>query len=132
MLEQKTVIDQIEIKPDGTVQGRAAKQVLKDGQVLRQEPHRFALEPGGNFQTLVDNVNAHLTQMGEATIAPEEWARVERVVKLEHTPDVVKAHVEKTQAAFAAKKAAEQAETELQDTQRAAALAKIAAAKVKA
>jgi hypothetical protein len=94
-LERRTVIDQIEIRRDGTVQVRLAKQVVDGEDVLRSDYHRIGVEPGADLESHLPLVNAHLTTLGEAVVEETEWDRVRRVVSLEHTPETVAAYREK-------------------------------------
>jgi hypothetical protein len=91
-LERKTIIDQIEIRRDGTVHVRMAKVIVEGERIVASEYHRTALEPGADVDTTLAAVNAHLVQLGEAEIEAGEWARVRRVASLEHTKEIVDAH----------------------------------------
>jgi hypothetical protein len=86
-LERRTIIDQIEIRRDGTVQVRLAKQVVDGEDVLRSEYHRIGVEPGADLESYLPVVNAHLRALREAAVDEAEWDRVRRVVSLEHTPE---------------------------------------------
>jgi hypothetical protein len=91
MFEQRTIIDQIEIRRDGTVQLRLDKQLLRDGKVIGSGWHRCAWGPGADFEASVAGVNAQLVSMGEAVAEAGEWDRVRRVIAMEQTPEVVEA-----------------------------------------
>ena len=95
MFEQRTIIDQIEIRRDGTVQVRLDKQLVKDGKVVGSGWHRCVFEPGADVDAVADAVNAHLTEMGETPVEASEWGRVKRVAVIEHSEDVVMAHRQK-------------------------------------
>jgi hypothetical protein len=94
-LERRTIIDQIEIRRDGTVHVRLAKQVIDGEEVLRSEYHRFGVEPGADLESCLPVVNAHLTERREAGVESAEWDRVRRVVAMAHTPEAVVAYREK-------------------------------------
>jgi hypothetical protein len=52
---------------------------------------RALFEPGINAEAQASAVDSHLAGMGEAKVSDSDWARVRKIVKNEHTPDVVKA-----------------------------------------
>lgn len=91
-ITQHTIVDQIEIRRDGTVQIRLAKQLVRDGKVLSSGWHRAAWEPGADFDAGCEAVNSHLAAMGEAPVDATEWGRCRRVIEMEHTADVVEAY----------------------------------------
>lgn len=63
-MKKQTVIDQIEIKRDGTVNIRIAKEIVDDhGTVLLSEWHRTVLPPGQDIDVQMMAVNDHLVQM---------------------------------------------------------------------
>lgn len=99
-LERRTIIDQIEIKRDATMNVRLAKQVVDGEEVVTSEYHRIAVEPGADLESRLPIVNAHLAEMHAASVDEAEWERVRRIVGLEHTP--------KTVAAYRAKASAQQ------------------------
>jgi hypothetical protein len=66
MIEKKTVLDQIEITANGTVQFRLAKLLVEDGVVLSREWHRSVIQPGGDVDKQMVIVNAHLVELGAA------------------------------------------------------------------
>lgn len=79
-LARRTIVDQIEILRDGTVQVRLAKQVVDGDDVLRSEYHRIAVEPGSDLESCLLAVNAHLTELRETVLDEAEWEWVRRVV----------------------------------------------------
>jgi hypothetical protein len=91
-LKRRTIIDQIEIKRDGTVQVRLAKQVVDGDEVLRSEYHRLGVEPGADLESYLPAVNAHLSALHEAEVEEAEWDRVRRIVSLEHRAEAVAAY----------------------------------------
>jgi hypothetical protein len=102
-LERKTLLDQVEIRRDGTLQVRLVKAIVDGETILAREFHRTVLEPGAAADALLATLNAHLGQMGEAAVADEEWDRIRRIAALEHTPEAVAAYREKTAALAAAR-----------------------------
>ncbi|GAG96712.1 unnamed protein product, partial [marine sediment metagenome] len=49
MLEKITVIDQIEVTRDGTIQVRRADLIIEDGVEIAKTYHRHVLNPGDEF-----------------------------------------------------------------------------------
>lgn len=99
-ITKRVVLDQIEIRPDGTLQIRLDKQVVEDGTVLSREYHRTAIPPGTkvegppNKPGQLDFVDAHLAAMGWPALEAGARERIKRIVKVEHTREVVQAHRE--------------------------------------
>jgi hypothetical protein len=75
-MQTRTILDQIEIRDNGTVQIRLLKQIVKDGKVLHSEPHRTSLEPHGDCEAQFAGVDAHLKALGFDPPAASEWKRV--------------------------------------------------------
>lgn len=99
-MERRTVVDQIEVKRDGIVQVRLAKQVVDGEQMLRNDYHRMEpLTPGADLESALLIVNAHLTELREAMVEEAEWDRVRRVVAMEHTAEAIAAYEAKRAAA---------------------------------
>lgn len=98
-IERRTIVDQIEITRDGAVHLRLAKQIVDGDIVLTSAYHRTAFEPGADLDAAIPVIQAHLKQMGEAAVGPAEWARLRRVVAMEHTPDAIAAFKAKQEAA---------------------------------
>lgn len=100
MIEKRTVLSQMEVLPNGTVQLRLEKQIVENGQILaRPEYHRTSFEPGDDVDEQMARVNAHLVQMGAAAAAEEVAQRVKRITAVEHTTEVVQKHRERVAAA---------------------------------
>lgn len=61
-MEKRTVIDTIEVRNDGTVQVRFAKQITDDdGTILSNQWHRAAMMPGDDIDAQMSTINADLT-----------------------------------------------------------------------
>lgn len=73
MIENKTVIERIEILAGGSIQVRFAKLIV-DGDKLVGVPqwHRVALDPGADVGAILIAINNHLDQMGEARCEDNE------------------------------------------------------------
>ena len=72
MIEKRTVIDQIEVTRDGTVQIRFALLLVKDGTEIDCKWHRTAIELGGDVDAQLAVVNEHLAAMGKAPTVSAE------------------------------------------------------------
>lgn len=115
-MTKQTIIDQIEVacSPDreGFIQVRMHKQIVDDdGSIAVSQNHRTAIEPGGDIGGTLKAVNAHLEQMGWPAVSDEDWQRVSAHAAVAWTPDVVKAHEARVEAARAAMEAEQAATT---------------------
>ena len=105
MIEQKTIVEQIEVKPDGTVQIRIGLYVVRNGVLGEPKWHRTMIPPGHNLADQMAAVNANLASMGELSVPQSEIDRVAVIIAAVQTPDVL--------AAYKAKLAAEKAASEM-------------------
>lgn len=88
-MRKQTIIDQIEITRNGTIQLRFAKEIVdEDGVILSSEWHRTALPPGADLATQMEAVNAHLTELRANPVDASEIARVAALVPIVHTKKV--------------------------------------------
>lgn len=67
MLTEQTIIDKLEVLPDGNVQVREANQVIKDGAVIASQFHRRVIS--------ISDPDPDLSWMDEASRAVVEAAR---------------------------------------------------------
>lgn len=88
-LAKRTIVDQIEVRRDGAVQVRLAKQIVDGEQVALSEWHRAAFEPGVDLEAGMKIVNNDLIQMGEEPVSGSEVERIRRIMSVEHTPETV-------------------------------------------
>ncbi len=88
-LEQKTLIDQIEILRDGTLRVRMNKTVVDGETVIASGYHRTVLTPGVDADVQLAAVNGHLAALGAAPVEDGEWDRLRRIAAVEHTPAAV-------------------------------------------
>ena len=93
MLEKKTIVDQIEITRDGSIQVRFALQILEDGVEISSLWHRTLIPPGGDVKLQLSAVNTHLISMGKAPVV--DTAMLENLIPVVHTPEVNKRYAEK-------------------------------------
>ena len=92
MIEKKTIIDQIEITRNGTVQVRFGLLLLEDGQETDSKWHRTGFPPGHDITAQIAAVNAHLAQMGKPSVSAEDSARIAAVCAQAWTPEVIAAY----------------------------------------
>ncbi len=95
MLEKKTILDQIEVTRDGTIQVRIALLILEDGVELSSAWHRTSIPPGADPGAQMATVNAHLQQMNKAHVT--DFSLLKNIVSVVHTKEV-KAAYQKKQA----------------------------------
>ena len=86
-----TIIDQIEITRNGTVQIRLLK-LSSDGDLIGN--HRMVIEPVDNADICFSQVNAHLQGMNMGQVQAEDIARVKSFIPIAHTAEVVEAFVD--------------------------------------
>ena len=98
-----STVNQREITENSTVHVRIAKQVVDNGEVIAQQWHRCALEPGQNVEDMISAVDADLTKQGYGPVV--DWSGVRATVAAEHTPEVIKAYQDAQAAAQAARDA---------------------------
>ncbi len=66
-LEEKSVVDRIEVLLQGQIQVRTRNQVLKDGAEIAATYHRHVLSPGDDLT----NQDPRVVAIAEATWTPE-------------------------------------------------------------
>lgn len=76
MLSRKSIVDQIEVPTTGGIQVRIALQIIDGDVVIGQKWHRTYIPADISAQEQMSYVNAHLTEMGEATISTSDIQRV--------------------------------------------------------
>ena len=57
-LSKETVVDQITVTENGTVQYREATRIIKDGEQIAQTYHRTSLAPAADLTDVPSNVAA--------------------------------------------------------------------------
>ena len=57
-LEKQTVVDQIEVTENGSVQVRTATRIVEDGTVLSSSMHRHVVAPGDDYSNQDAKVQA--------------------------------------------------------------------------
>lgn len=92
MIEKKTVIDQIEITRNGSIQIRFGLLLVEDGKEIACDWLRKVIEPGDNVAASLGVIDAYLQQTGKAAIDTGRISLVKSVAAIAHTPEVVKAY----------------------------------------
>lgn len=98
-----TLLDQIEVRADGTIQVRLSKAVLSGSSVISSEYHRFTIPPGSDFNSgavnkddnptdILGQVNAHLKALGFSALSKGDVADIEAHCQIAQTPDKIKAY----------------------------------------
>ena len=102
MIEKQTVIDQIEIVRDSAIQLRLGLLLLEDGVTIDCKWHRTRINPGDDLDQQMKEVNAHLVSMGKLPLPDKALDTVRKIIKLIHTPTVVKEYREHVRASMEA------------------------------
>lgn len=97
-LSRKTVVDQIEVRRDGTIQVRLGLLVMDGEAEIHCQWHRTAIEPGGDVDEQIAAVNTHLESMGHLPVPDEDLKPLKDVKGVVHTPTVVKAYQDRVAA----------------------------------
>ena len=93
MITKRTTLDRVEVLANGTLQIRLLKIIAEDETVLAQQYHRTVVPPGTSIDEQFAAVNVHLQEMGFPAVGAEDIARLQRLVVVEHTPEVVNAYL---------------------------------------
>lgn len=111
-MHKQTVLDQIEISRDGTINLRFAKEVVDDdGTVISSEWHRTVCPPGTDVDAQIAAVNQHLVVgLKCMPVDAADIARVKALTPTVWTKAVKDAHAAKLAAAAAKAKAEEEAD----------------------
>ena len=90
-LEKRTILDQIEITRNGTVQIRWAKEIVDGAQLVTSDYHRTAVPPGRDIDAQIDAVSAHLGTMGWPVVQSDDIQRIKDHAAIAWTPQVISA-----------------------------------------
>lgn len=99
MIEKQTIIDQIEVTRNKTIQVRLGLLLLEDGKEISCQWHRTVIEPGVAVEDQINIVNTHLQQMGKSPVAVEQLAELSKVTAIIHTPTVIAEHKQRQEEA---------------------------------
>src|SRR4051812_38076757 len=88
---RQTVLNQIEVRPDGTLQLRFDKQIVDGDLVTSLGWHRSVLLPGDDLKAHIKLVNESLVANDWGLIEKPAFARIDRIRKIEHTPAAIAA-----------------------------------------
>ena len=91
MMTKRTIVDQREITSNGIIQIRFRKEILEDGEVISFGYHRTSLRPGDDLSRLLIAINEHLARMSCVAVDEASVSSIQRIVDVEHTPEVVAA-----------------------------------------
>lgn len=80
MISRETVIDQIEIRRDGSTQIRFGLLLLEDGKEIDCKWHRTSVPEDGDFDRQMAAVDTHLQAMGHPAIKSSDKKRAQDVV----------------------------------------------------
>lgn len=89
MLEQRTVIDQIEIDRFGNVNVRFAKEIVNKNVVIAKEWHRTSFPPGSDIDSQIAVVDAHLESMGAKKTDTARITELKAIMEIVTTPERV-------------------------------------------
>jgi len=92
-LTQQSVVDQIEVTRDGTLQVRMCLEVLNGATIISSANHRTSIPPGGDIVGQMQAVNNHLVQMGQLAVNTTDIAKITTVASAVWTTAVVAAYV---------------------------------------
>jgi len=79
-LERRTIVDQITVCRDFSVNVRLLKQIADGEKILVAIPHRFIVEPHDDFYEILNVVNLSLMNEGWGEIQDVERQRIERIL----------------------------------------------------
>ena len=82
-LEEKSVVDKIEVLLQGQIQVRRRDQILKDGTEIAATYHRHVLSPGDDLT----NEDPRVVAIAEATWTPEVIAAYQASVEASRLPE---------------------------------------------
>lgn len=81
-LEEKSVVDKIEVLLQGQIQVRRRDQILKDGVEVAATYHRHVLSPGDDLT----NEDPRVVAIAEATWTPEVIAAYQESITSQQNP----------------------------------------------
>lgn len=76
MLERKTVVDQIEIRRDGSVGVRLALLIVDGAKEAGKEYHRVSFDAGADVAALFDDLNSALQGNGYEPVSQPDILRI--------------------------------------------------------
>jgi hypothetical protein len=92
---KETIVDQIEITQNGTIQVRLHKQLNDKGAITKLGLHRTAFSPSadvGSVDRQMVDVNTHLLSMGEGKVSMADTDKIKAIATVVWTPEVVAAY----------------------------------------
>jgi hypothetical protein len=79
-LTRKTVVDQIEIRRDGSTNIRFGLLILDGDEEIQTSWHRTSVPAGGNVDTQIAAVESHLETMGHPAIETADKTRAKAAI----------------------------------------------------
>lgn len=76
MLERKTVVDQIEIRRDGSVGVRLALLIVDGAKEVGKEYHRVSFDGSADVAALFDDLNGALQENGHEPVSQPDILRI--------------------------------------------------------
>lgn len=78
-MPRKTTVNQVTLCSDGSIGVQLMKQIVDNGEVISEQPHRFAIDLDGDMSAQFAVVNAHLVELGYPEMDPKELDRVKKI-----------------------------------------------------
>ena len=100
-ITKSTIIDQIEVARDGSVQVRVGLLMIEDGVEISSRWHRTAIIPGGKVDATLAAVNADIASrpgLGYPAIEADKVHLLKKICRAVHTKEIVKAYRERAVA----------------------------------
>lgn len=85
-MEKRTIVHQIEITQDGTLQVRLGLLLVEGDKELDCKWHRTTIPRGGDVDAQMAAVNTHLVAMGRDPVDPASIERIKRYAQVEAAP----------------------------------------------
>jgi hypothetical protein len=76
---RKIVVNQVTLCADGSIGVQLMKQIVDAGEVVSEQPHRFAIDIDVDMKEQFDAVNSDLVQRGYPEMDPKELDRVRKI-----------------------------------------------------
>jgi hypothetical protein len=91
-MQKKTIVDQVEVKRDGSLHVRFRKVLEEDdGTITDLGFHRMAVNPGDDVEGTMEGVDNNLQVLGAGGLAQEEKDFIKGVKDTVWTPEVIEA-----------------------------------------
>lgn len=100
MKTHKSIIakDSFSSSARGPIALRIDKLTYEDGNLIKREPHRAAINPGTDIDEYVGRINADLVRMGFPEISADDLGLLKQTANSRWTPEVKSAWIEDEEA----------------------------------